>query len=340
MKKTLIFLLVLSMAIAAVEFFVSKAPQAALLLNLSFWLSLAQGAVALVAAAELAQGRWILPIKRQLLGMVPILFWGALLFLLLALQWEIYPIHDKHSLWFSKYFFLGRNFFFLLLAFLLAWKYADASLAGKENSSTYAVWYLFVFVICQSLMAFDCMMPLEYPWFSTIYGPYFFVESLYAGIALAGLVSLLLSRQKLSDEKIPQAKKAQYDTGVLLFGFSILWMGFCFFQLIVIWYGNLPEEVSFYTHRLASPLYKTIAFVLLGMFFAVPFVVLISQKAKKSPLVVALVSLIILTALLLERIFIVFPVAPVSTVSAVLEWALFATMFFLLFSSQHLAVEK
>ncbi|NUM36187.1 MAG: hypothetical protein HUU50_16720 [Candidatus Brocadiae bacterium] len=325
--KAYTFLFVIFLAcLALIEVYVGQSPQGSLLFNISFWLALCQGSVALVAAAELSEGKWIKPLKHHLFGVVPMLFFCSFAFLFMAAQWEIYPIHNKNSFWFNKTFFLARNFLFLFLSFITAWKYSRQSLMEKENKSTWAILYLFSFVISQSLLAFDCIMPLEYPWFSTIYGPYFFVEAIYIGIAFAGIYCLVLEK-KPSPENLPALEKAQYDTGALLFGFSVLWMGFCFFQLIVIWYGNIPEEVSFYTYRLSNPFYKGVGYAILAMFFFLPFMILINKKAKKNPYIVATTSCIIFLALFLERSFILFPVAKITFVALVLELIVFTLVF-------------
>ena len=191
--KLLLLFVIFAAVIATIDNFLATPPQAALLLVLVFWLGIFHGSIAIVAAAELARGTWVNPLKRKLFAMIPLIFFATLLFLLLAPQWRIYPMHDSQRLWFNQYFFLARNALVLLLSFVLARQYARASIAARPEASRYAVCYLFSFVIAQSLVAFDWLMPLEYPWFSTIYGPYFFIESMYMGLALAGIFGLLLS---------------------------------------------------------------------------------------------------------------------------------------------------
>jgi hypothetical protein len=327
MKPLLFFVcIVIAGALVAMsDYALSPSPQAALLLNLAFWISIAQGCVALVAAVEIAEGKWILPVKKGLLAVTPMILLCALLFAFLAPQHEIYH-RLKHApgIWFAKWFFIGRNVALLLISYLLALKYRSESLRESANKGMYGVLYLVIFVISQSMVAFDWIMPLEYPWTSTLLGGFYFVESLYTGIAFAGILCWLLHIQTKSDRPPKEIAQARYDTSLMLFGFSLLWVGQFFSQFIVIWYGNLPEEVMFFTERLSTYSFKAMACIILGLLFFIPFFLMLPQRAKSNSYVLFTISLLVLAGIFIERYFFIAPAAKISHTALILEFGLMA----------------
>lgn len=316
---------IVGIVIALAEVFV-VANSAALLLTLTFWVALAQGCIALVAAAELSRAKWIEPLKHQLLATYPMIWFLALLFLVLGLRLDIYPWAAHPDAWLNQSFFVGRNFGLLALSGLVAWRLAKASLHGSANKSTYAVLYILTFVFSQSLVAFDWVMTLDYPWFSTLFGGYFFVESFYAGIALAGLIGLAMLNSATSDDQ-KVLRKSVRDAAMLLFGFALFWAGLFFSQYLVIWYGNLPEETGFLVKRLADPVLGKMAPAILLALFVVPFIGLISERSKLDPRVVRFMSLLVLAGILLERLFFLMPVVQLNAILVVLEFAAVGVLF-------------
>lgn len=300
------------------------------LLNLVFWVAAVQGCIALVASAELSKARWILPIRRELLSVYPMLLFVSVLFAFFGLQLDIYPWAREGGLWLNKKFFFIRNLALLAASYLLARKFAEETLEQRPNKNLYAVLYLLVFVTTQSFVAFDWIMSLEYPWFSTLFGGYFFIESLYAGIAMAGVaVYFLLSREGGPEEAGLQ--KTLKDVATLLFGFSLLWAGLFFAQFLVIWYGNLPEEVVFLTRRVLQPPLRELSYFVLLSMFIVPFILLLSIKVKTSKRMVLAMSLLVLLGVLVERLVFLAPATRLGPVTFLVEFALAGALLALVF---------
>src|SRR5262249_46946267 len=93
----------------------------------------------------------------------------------------------------------------------------------------------------------DWGMSLEPHWFSTIYGMLFIVGQVLAALAFCIAVVVLLSESSpLAD--ILTADVFQ-DLGNLLLTFVMLWAYISFSQYLIIWSGNLPEEIPWYVHR-------------------------------------------------------------------------------------------
>jgi hypothetical protein len=300
------------------------------LLNLIFWVAITQGCIALAAVSELSKAKWILPIRRELLAVYPMLLFVSILFVFFGLQLDIYPWAQEGGLWLNKKFFFARNLALLVASYILAKKFADDTLQQRPRKNLYAVLYLLAFVTTQSLVAFDWVMSLEYPWFSTLFGGYFFIESFYTGIALAGVAAFYLLSYTDGPED-PQAQKALKDVATLLFGFSLLWAGLFFSQFLVIWYGNLPEEVIFLVRRVVhSPLRELSYFVLLAL-FVLPFTILLSIKTKTNKRMVLGMSLLVLFGVLIERLVFLAPVTGLRPITFLAEFALAVALFALVF---------
>ena len=318
-------LAVLIAAAGALMAFVSLTPAAgrggSLLLAFLFFVAVVEGCIAAAAAGATVNARWLGAVRKELLSVTPLLLLAAFLLLLLIPFVDSYPWAGKPGIWLRKDFFIGRNFVFLLLAYVTARRFAAAPADG-EGTKSRAAWYLLVFVVSQTLTAFDLVMSLEYPWVNALLGGYFFIESIYGGFAVAALLCLLFrgtppggSRSDLS------------DLSILMFGFSIMWAGLFFAQYLTIWYGNLPEEVGFLARRLsASPLRELCVAVLFLLFF-IPFPALLSTRAKSNPNMVSVAALSILSGILVERYVFLAPVVRFSPVALTIDFACLLLLF-------------
>jgi len=136
---------------------------------------------------------------------------------------------------------------------------------------------LYVFVM--SFAAIDWVMSLSPHWASTIYGFLFVVGQLISSLSLMIVIVIMLSRSE------PMAGLIQdrhlHDHGKLLLAFVMLWAYFGFSQLLIIWSGNQPEEISFYRSRLYGG-WGVVAVVVLIFHFFVPFFLLLSRDLKRN----------------------------------------------------------
>lgn len=312
-----LLLLIAGAALAFLEYGALVDQQGSLLLTLAFWAGLAQGSIAIVAVTDFIGARWIASLRRELLCGVYLFPLLVLLLLLAIPRMSLYPWVEHPGRWLNETFFLLRNLILLLLAWWTAHRFARHSLSGDSRSKTSAVHYLFVFVASQSLIAFDIVMSLEYPWFSTLFGAYFFVESLYAGIALAALSYYFSYGGSVRLSGVDP--RHLRDVGLLLFGFSVLWMGLFFAQYLLIWYGNLPEEVIYIAERITGRLHLGLACLILVSNFFVPFFLLMSRRAKEKPVMVAAVAAVVLTGIFAERLLMVLPPLSLHLGTAVLQ---------------------
>lgn len=145
---------------------------------------------------------------------------------------------------------------------------------------------LYVFVM--SFAAIDWVMSLSPHWASTIYGFLFVVGQLISSMSLMIAVLVLLSHTGPMEGLIQS--RHLHDLGKLLLSFVMLWAYFGFSQLLIIWSGNLPEEISFYRTRLYGG-WGVVAVIVLIFHFFVPFFLLLSRDLKRNAKVLPKIAL-------------------------------------------------
>jgi hypothetical protein len=135
---------------------------------------------------------------------------------------------------------------------------------------------LFGFTV--TFAAVDWAMSIEPEWFSTLFGAVFLVGQGLGALAFAiVMVGLLADRRPLAAVLSPARF---HDLGNLLLAFVMLWAYLAFSQLLIIWSGNLPEEIHWYLHRMHDP-WRAFAFFLIGFHFVIPFLLLLSRFTKR-----------------------------------------------------------
>lgn len=138
---------------------------------------------------------------------------------------------------------------------------------------------IIVYVFVMSFAAIDWVMSITPHWASTIYGFLFVAGQLISSMAMMVVIVVMLSRNGPLTGILN--KKHLWQFGGLLFAFNMLWAYFSFSQLLIIWSGNLPEEISFYRSRLYGS-WGAVAIVVLICHFFVPFFLLLSKDLKKN----------------------------------------------------------
>jgi hypothetical protein len=267
------------------------------LLAVLLGMALAQGSVLVVAAAELSNAAWIKPVKRPLLAPAPLLF-----ILPFLVKLAPYPWLQQETRWLSADFFLARNIVALLVVAIIANIFRRVSLAESPAARRWAVVYILVFVVTETLVAVDWVMSFDYPWVSTMFPVLYMIECFYAGLALLGMICFVREQRKAGS-----AAGILYDGASLLFGFALFWGGLFFAQYLTIWYGNIPEEARYFSQRFALPGGKHIFTAVCILLFGVPFTVLLIHQARKSPATMLALALAILIGLVLHRAYHLLP---------------------------------
>jgi Ni/Fe-hydrogenase subunit HybB-like protein len=142
-----------------------------------------------------------------------------------------------------------------------------------------------------SVASWDWAMSLQPEWSSTMFAVYGFAGTYLGGIAAVTLIALRQDEREGLRARL--ADGARHDLGKLLFAFSLFWAYIWFCQYLLIWYSNLPEETPYYAARLSGG-WSTLFWLNPILNFAVPFVVLMSERAKKSRTALVQVSIVVL----------------------------------------------
>ena len=302
------------------------------LVNYLFWSGLAFGSILFSAALVITKARWGRSIKRLAEAPAAFLPFSFLLFwVLFAGRGKIFPwIREPLPLkaaWLNINFLFVRNGLCLFLLTVVSMALVYFSIRGErgihlqadgdrnrsrdqgeknlQKQTILSPILAILFALGFSLMGFDLVMSLSPHWYSTLFGMYFFTGAFYSSLAFVFLLSLLFVKTLPLRDFV--GERQFHDLGKLLLGFCLMTGDFFFSQFLVIWYGNLPEETRFVILRVNSAPWKHLAWTVLFLGFALPFMVLLSRKAKMRRRLMLVVSSIILIGMWLERFLLVAP---------------------------------
>jgi hypothetical protein len=163
-----------------------------------------------------------------------------------------------------------------------------------------------LYVFIYSLLAFDLIMSLAPVWRSTLFGWFFFAGCFLSAVTAMALVAANL-RGRLGEHNLFTNEIVMHDLGKLVFAFSIFWVYLLFAQYIVIWYGDLPVETFFIVQRVHHMPWRPLSIACLVLIWLIPFIVLMSVRAKKNPVVLGTVASLLLIGIWLERYVLIVP---------------------------------
>jgi hypothetical protein len=146
---------------------------------------------------------------------------------------------------------------------------------------------IILYVFAMTFAAIDWVMSLSPHWASTIYGFMFVAGQAISAMALMILIVVMLSYSEPFSHYIQE--RHLHDLGKLLFAFNMLWAYFSFSQLLIIWSGNQPEEITFYHERLQGA-WGFVAVGVLLLHFFIPFLVLLSHDIKRNRRLIPIVA--------------------------------------------------
>lgn len=293
------------------------------LVGFVFWNGLALGCLAVLGLQHLTGGAWGIAIRRLLESGTRTLPLMALLFLPLALglhhlyEWSHADVVardellQKKALYLNVPFFLGRAVFYFVLWLGLAWLLNRWSL--EQDAGTHGMTRrlqltgaggLLVYALTVTFASIDWVMSLEPHWFSTMYGVLFMVSQALGAMALMIAVLVLLSHHKpFSDFLTPSHL---HDLGKMLFAFVMIWSYVSFSQYLIIWSGNLPEEIPWYLARFRGGWGFVGLLVLVGQFL-LPFLLLISRTANRNPRILITAALLVVAVRFVDVLWLILP---------------------------------
>jgi hypothetical protein len=292
-----------------------------------FWHGITMGALAVLMVHHLSGGAWGMVARRILEAATRTLPLTALLFIPIVVKMQtLYSwarpeaaddaiIQAKAAYLNPEGFILRAVLYFVIwgvLIFLLnRWSREQdenpPALPGPQDrrSRVLSGPGLVLYVLTVTFMSIDWVMSLDPHWFSTIFG----ILTLggqglstmaFSLVVLAALVKFRPMSGVLGAEQV-------HDISKLMFAFVLLWAYFNVSQLIIIWSGNLPEEIPYYLERLHGPWLAVSVLVVLGQ-FALPFLLLLSRDLKRNIQRVKWIALAILVMRVVDIIWTIGPV--------------------------------
>lgn len=150
--------------------------------------------------------------------------------------------------------------------------------AATVKLRRFAPIFMILLALTLTAFAFDWVSSLEASWYSDIFGVYLFAGAVTSAIAATALIVIHLHRRG----RLPGVTEDHlYNLGGLLFGFTIFWGYIAFSQYLLQWYANLPAEAFWFHQRTTGAMQGV--FILLGIgHFFVPFLALVTRRAKQS----------------------------------------------------------
>lgn len=288
-----------------------------------FWLGVTLGSLALLMVQHLTGGRWALVIRRILeagsrtlplmaIAAVPLLFGMKSLY-----SWsrpgQTAPAVVAKLGYLNPQFFIARMVFYFVVWLTLAYFLNKWSREEDAGQAGIPLWMrlegfsgigIVVYGFTVTFASVDWVMSLEPEWYSTIYGLLFMVSEALTALAFAVCILIWLSDRKPLSQVV---RPAQFqDLGSFLLTFTMLWAYMEFSQFLIIWGGNLTEEIPWYLRRMEG-VWGNIGLALVILSFFFPFFLLLFRHVKTRTRSLLIVALLVLMMRLVDMFWMVLP---------------------------------
>lgn len=269
-----------------------------------FYLSLMLGGLFLVILHHLFDAHWSVPIRRineHLACSAPVMavFFIPILFNALfagpekaLFAWMHADAGHDHALYAKKALFNKPTWVLVSAALFAIWyfltnAFRNASLEQDKTgaaAATHRMRFLaalgiFLFALSLTLGAILWMKSLQWQWFSTMYGVYYFAGSVWLTVGTVYVITMFLAREGPLTPVIQPA--IFHDIGKLFFAFTVFYAYIAFSQYFLIWNANVPEETFWYILREKGSWWSIGMLMIFGHFF-LPFLVLLRIDTKMS----------------------------------------------------------
>lgn len=263
-----------------------------------FWTGMALGCLGILLLHHTVGGKWGMMIRRMceagartvpfmILGVIPILASLPVLYPWARPDASQDVVLRSKAAYLNAPFMIVRTVFYFAVWTFYAWRLSrwsaeqdsrhDRALIDRMRRVSAPGLVVFTFVTTFAFI--DWIMSLEPHWFSTIYGAMYVIGQVLEAFAFTiALVIVLSDREPLSRYV---TKQHLHDLGNMMFAFMVLWAYLSFSQFIIIWSGNLPDEIPWYLRRLRGG-WGWVALSLVVFHFAAPFVLLLMRGVKRN----------------------------------------------------------
>jgi hypothetical protein len=289
------------------------------LVNSFFFFALGLGALFFLALQYATETAWYVSVKRMVEAVAGYLPVGILLLIVVLAAITVTDgahiylwmdpattdpsshhydaIIDGKSAYLNKIFFWIRTIAYLGCYYIFYLGFRKRSLEEDRIGGTdihfknykKGATFLVFFAVFSSTQTWDWIMSIDAHWFSTLFGWYVFAGMWCTAMVVIIMVTLYLKRLGY----LPRVNESHiHDIGKWIFATSFLWSYLWFSQFMLIWYANIPEEVTYYIARIED--YKIMYFGMFIVNFAFPMLILMSRDAKRHAGILSFVGLIIL----------------------------------------------
>jgi hypothetical protein len=323
-KRALIAGGVFLLALVAIAFVNPTRFFQAYLVGWTFWTGISVGSLALLMLQHMTGGGWGFVIRRvleaatRLLPIMAVLFIPVIIGAHSIYEWTHQDVLEAHPVVKFKAPYLNVTFFIIravvyfavwiaLAYFLNRWSLAQDRTADNRYTKNMRVLSgpgMVALIFTVTFASVDWYMSLEPEWFSTIYG--FIFVAAWALSALAFVIAVMASLTSQDPMKRVVAPLHFHDLGKLLLALVMLWSYFAFSQYLIIWSGNLPEEIGYYIER-THGIWGAIIIAIGILHFAAPFLFLLSRDLKRNPRRLVLVAVLVLVMRMIDLLWMLEP---------------------------------
>lgn len=288
-------------------------PWSALYVACIFFMLLSLGTLVFYGIQQVAQAGWSPVLFRVMQGITAYLPVGSVIFFIFLILCGLHfnhlfiwldpevVAHDKIIA--NKSGYLNFPFWIVRAAvFLLGWnayRYfsrknclaqdeSDDNSFYKKNFNISAGFLVF-FIVSESIMSWDWIMSLDPHWSSTLFGWYVFASFFVSGITMIAMVTIYL-KSKGYLENVNSSHI--HDLAKFMFGISVFWTYLWFSQFMLIWYANIPEEITYFVMRIQ--VYNLPFFGAVVMNFLFPVLILINTDFKRITWILVMAGTVIL----------------------------------------------
>jgi len=299
-------------------------------------LGLSLGALLVLMIHDLSVGRWGEALRPPLLAMAialpfPLIWLLAPIFgVERVLPWifanpeSLADEVRKKLVYLDPAFLIGRTIVIAAIWLAILWVVALRPDNRAASRKTWSVVGLVVYAVTMTFFATDWMVALDQKFYSTIY-PMLEAGGELAGAFAAGVLGLyLLAPDSLRAETADKVRLSE-DLANLLFGFVLLWVYLAFMQWLIVWSGDLPEEIGWYLTRSSGP-WPFVLWAIILLHGVVPTAGFLSRRLKRSPRGLALLALSVLAGHLLDVVWRIQPAFPTGVLSLVITIAAFVAL--------------
>ena len=288
-------------------------PWAALYVACIFFMLISLGVLAFYAIQQVAQAGWSPVLFRVMQGITAYLPVGSVIFFIVLLLcglhfnnlfiWLDPNVVAEDKIIANKIGYLNFPFWIIRASiFLIGWNlyryFSRKNCLAQDESKDDSFYkknfkmsaaFLVFFIVTESIMSWDWIMSIDPHWFSTLFGWYVFASFFVSGITTICMVSLYL-KSKGYLEHVNTSHI--HDLAKFMFGFSVFWTYLWFSQFMLIWYADIPEEVTYFVTRIE--VFNLPFFGAVVMNFVFPILILVNTDFKRITWVLVMAGTVIL----------------------------------------------